>query len=186
MKIETERLILRPLTEKDIPSLVKNINNLEISKWLSVVPYPYTEADAEWFVNHCKENEKEKPKKSYNFSIQLKGGQGVIGGLGLSSVNEKGGIADIGYWLGQDYWRQGIISEANTALLDYAFNVLKLKKIKISLFEGNQGSEGMAKHLRAKLEGFADKKVTCKATGKQHREKVYWVHREDWLKRILK
>jgi RimJ/RimL family protein N-acetyltransferase len=183
MKLETERLILRRPLKKDIPSLIRNINNLEISKWLLVVPHPYTKADAEWWINHCKENESQNPRRSYNFGVQLKGEEGVIGGVGLSSVDLKNGVADIGYWLGQDYWRKGIVGEANTLLLDYAFNHLGLNRIKIPLFEGNQGSEGMAKFLGARFEKLTDEKVTCKATGEQHREKVYWVHKEDWLRR---
>jgi RimJ/RimL family protein N-acetyltransferase len=183
MKIETKRLILRGLTKGDIGSLVKNINNLEVSKWLLAVPYPYTRADAEWWINHCRENEKERPRKSYNFGIELKNRKGIIGGVGLSSIDLTTRTADIGYWLSQDYWRQGIVGEANTALLDYAFGVLGLEKVRIPLFEGNQGSEGMAKYLGGRSKGFAEKRVTCKATGRPHREKIYWIAKKDWIRR---
>ncbi len=46
MRIETKRLILRDWGKKDIDDLIEGINNLKISKWLAVVPYPYTRKDA--------------------------------------------------------------------------------------------------------------------------------------------
>ena len=53
MKLETQRLILQDLTKNEIEILPKLINDLEISKWLAVVPYPYTKEDAKWFINKC-------------------------------------------------------------------------------------------------------------------------------------
>ena len=44
--LETARLVLRPLTKADIPALVVELNDFEVSKWLTVVPYPYRAADA--------------------------------------------------------------------------------------------------------------------------------------------
>jgi len=80
MKLTTKRLILRDITMKDRESLVKHINNLNVSKWLLVVSHPYTMKDAKWFVNHCAEKSKDKPKTSYSFVIELKEKPGVIGG----------------------------------------------------------------------------------------------------------
>ena len=82
MKLETKRLILREIQMEDIKDLVENINNLKVSRYLLVVPHPYSLEDAKWWVNHCKERIKEKPRTSYEFSIALKPGNKVIGGCG--------------------------------------------------------------------------------------------------------
>ena len=182
MIIETKRLILRQPTTKDIDSLIENINDLEVSKWLLAVPYPYTKEDAIWWINHCKEIDKEKDKKTYGFNIQLKGRKGIIGGLGLSKINKEQGTSDIGYWLGKKYHRQGIMTEAITPLIDFAFKKLKLRRLQAPIFAENKKSRAFAKSLGFKYEGRLRKAVKCKATGKIHDEVVYGLLKEEWKK----
>ena len=50
MKLQTKRLILRQVNSRDIQDLIQNLNNIKVSKWLLVVPYPYTLKDAKWWV----------------------------------------------------------------------------------------------------------------------------------------
>ena len=142
MKLITERLILRDLIMKDKESLIKNINNLRVSRYLALVPYPYTKKNAEWWINECIKKSKEKPRKEYDFNIELKKEKGVIGAVGLSKVDRFNGTATIGYWLGEDYWRQGIITEALREVLGFAFNKLKLRRINITASPKNNASNG--------------------------------------------
>jgi len=132
MILKTKRLILRDFEKKDIEDLIENINNLNVSKWLLVVPYPYTKKDAKWWINCCAEKAKEKPRKSYEFAIEFEGK--MIGGIGLSKIDKFQGSAILGYWLGEGYWRQGIMGEAVERVLDYAFNRLKLRRINSEAF----------------------------------------------------
>ena len=46
MKIESKRLILRNWEDGDVKDIVDGLNNLEVSKWMAGVPFPYTENDA--------------------------------------------------------------------------------------------------------------------------------------------
>ncbi|MBU1136609.1 MAG: hypothetical protein ABIG37_02440 [Nanoarchaeota archaeon] len=64
MQLKTDRLILRQIVEADAKDLVRQINNLEISKWLLTVPYPYAIKDADWFINHVAEKVKDTPNIS--------------------------------------------------------------------------------------------------------------------------
>ena len=59
MKIETKRLVLREYCEEDAEAIIKGINNLNISKWLLMVSYPYTIKDAKGWIN-LKEQKNEK------------------------------------------------------------------------------------------------------------------------------
>lgn len=178
MKIETERLILRKPAMKDIKDLIENINNLNVSRCLLVVPYPYTVKDARWWINNCKE----KPKDDPNFNIELKSEKKLIGGIGLANINNHQKTATLGYWLGEKYWRKGIVTEAIIPLLDFAFNKLKLRRLDILVFIGNEPSTNLAKKIGAKHEGTRKKAAICKATGKIHDEKIYGLLKEDWKK----
>ena len=176
MILETERLILRSPTMKDVDDLIKNISDLKISKWLLVVAYPYTKEDAEWWINHCEE----KGEKNYEFNIELKSSGELIGGVGLSNIKEEQGTADIGYWLGTGHQRKGIMSEAVKAVLDLAFNKLKLRRLEAPIFAGNEPSQGLAKSLGFIYEGTKRKAAICKATGEIHDEVVYSLLVEDY------
>ncbi len=182
MKIKTKRLILRPIKESDKEALIENINNLNVSKWLLVVPYPYTKKDADWWINHCNEKWKKKEKDSYDFAIELKSERLQIGGIGLSHYDRFQRTAEIGYWLGEKYWRKGYISEALEAVINFAFKKLKLRRINIFAFKGNEASNGVINKFRLKLEGIKRKAVRCKATGEIHDENLYSLLKEEWKK----
>lgn len=182
MRLETERLILREPTIKDAKYIQENINNIKISKWLLVVPYPYTLKDAEWYINHTIEKSKKKEKDSYDWGIELKSEKKIIGGIGLSKIDLDQGTADTGYWLGEKYWRKGIITEAEKVVLDFAFNKLKLRRIQIPAYSENKASNAVAKKLGFTFEGKLRKVVKCKATGKIHDENVWGLLKEEWKK----
>jgi [ribosomal protein S5]-alanine N-acetyltransferase len=183
MKLQTKRLILRPFQESDKADLVRQINNLHIAKWLLVVPHPYTMKDANWWINHCDENEKEKPKKSYNLALTLKGEDRLIGAVGLAKVDREQGTGELGYWLAEDHWRNGYMSESVTRMIGYAFNTLKLRRLNIPAFAKNPASNGLAKSLGFSYEGCLKQAVVCKATGKIHDENLWGLLRKDWRKR---
>jgi len=176
MKIETKRLILRKPTLKDVKDIVENLNDLRVSKNLFVVAYPYTLKDAKDWVKYCNK----KTKESYNFNIELKSEKKIVGGVGLSHVEENNGTAEIGYWLGVKYQRQGIMSEAAKKLIDFAFNKLKLRRLEASIFKENKPSQCLAKSLGFKYEGTKREDVKSKATGKIHDGVIYGLLKKDW------
>ena len=176
MKLLTERLILRKLTMKDAKDLRDSINNLNISKWLLVVPYPYTLKDAKWYIRHSNKKENDP----YNFNIELKNERKIIWGAGLHRVDKKQGTAELGYWLDERYWRQGIITEAVSEIIDFGFNKLKLRRVIIPAYSDNKASNGLAKSLGFKYEGKLRKAAKCKATGKIHDENLWSLLNYEW------
>jgi len=182
MKIRTKRLILREINEKDVSDLIGNINNLKVSRYLKAVPYPYTKKDAKWWINECKKKAKQKPRTSYNFSIELKSKKGIIGGVGLDKIDRFQGTASIGYWLGEKYWRQKIMSETVKRVLDFAFNKLKLRRMDVSAYTKNKGSNSLIKKMGFKFEGMRRKSLRVKSTGKIYDVNIYGLLKEDWIK----
>ena len=55
--------------------------------------------------------------------------------------------AELGYWLGRPHWGQGIMSEAATAALRFAFETLGLHKVTIGCVEGNHASQAIIEKL---------------------------------------
>lgn len=48
--LQTQRLILRPVTEGDRAAVMAGVGDLAVSRWLAVVPHPYTDADFDYFL----------------------------------------------------------------------------------------------------------------------------------------
>lgn len=98
MKLETDRLILREWTLNDEEDLIDGLNNIEVSKWLAFVPYPYTKEEAENWINSCRERIN-KGEDRYDFAIELKENKKVIGGTNLERINRNQGTAGEGIWI---------------------------------------------------------------------------------------
>ncbi len=183
MKIETKRLIIGEWNKKDIKDLIENVNNLKVTKWLLVVPYPYKLKDAKWWINHCEKNKKKKPRTTYDLAIELKSEKKVIGGVGLNKIDTFQGSASGGYWLGEKYWRRGYGSEVLDALLKFAFNKLKLRRLEAGVFGGNIPSAKLLEKFGFKQEGIKRKSVRSKADKKLYDEWIYGILKEDWRKK---
>jgi [ribosomal protein S5]-alanine N-acetyltransferase len=180
MRIETERLIIRDLEDKDRVVLPELIGDLEVSKFLAVVPYPYTQKDADWFVNSCQEESKKNPRENYQMGIVLKSTGELVGVVGLTKVNEFNKKGTLGYWLGKKYWRQGIMYEAAQRLVKFAFEELDLQRIDITAFIGNDGSNALIKKLGSTHEGVAKRYHRGKATGEFYDTNSYGLLKENF------
>jgi RimJ/RimL family protein N-acetyltransferase len=145
--IKTARLELRPMVMSDADAVVAQLNNLDVTRWLAVVPHPYTMDDAVWFIA---ENAAGRAKSWSIFKDDT-----LIGNIG-------GGAAH-GYWLGQDHWGHGYATEAAMAACAYHFKATTDAEISSEYFIGNAGSQNVLRKL-----GFvptALQTAHCVATG---------------------
>jgi len=186
MELKTDRLILRDLKVSDAKNIAKYANNINVSKYLLVVPYPYRLKDAKQFIRGCLKKQKEKQRSSYEFGIVLKEDNNLIGLIGLSKIDRFQGTATIGYWLGEPYWGKGIMSEALGKVIEFSFNKVKLRRINIEAFTGNEASNALIKKYGFTYEGKRIKFRRVKATGKIQDAYVYGLLKEDWAKQKRK
>ena len=180
MKLETERLIIRDLKKGDEISLRKNINNLNISKYLLTVPYPYTKKDSEWYYNYCLKNKKKKERDDYGLVITIKPLDKAVGGIGIAKIDKTQGTAELGYWISENNWRKGYVSEALKKIIDFCFYELKLRRLFVPVFVENNSSNALVKKLGFVYEGTLRKNCIAKSTGKIHDENIYGLLKEEW------
>ncbi|HEY2474512.1 MAG TPA: GNAT family protein [Candidatus Cybelea sp.] len=117
-------VLLRAPRLADAEAIAKHANNREV--WLNlrdVMPHPYSVADAREFIDRVKE---EAPRLL--FSIDLKGE--VVGGIGLvPGTDIERYSAEVGYWLGPQYWSRGIATAALERICRYGFDELGLLRV---------------------------------------------------------
>ena len=180
MKLETERLILRPWQREDIDDLIEGLNNIKVSQWLVTVPYPYTAEDAERWIRFCQEIAKKKEPDGYEFAVELKSEAKVIGGVTLKRVNHFQGTAGGGIWLNEKYHGSGYGTEAYGERIRFAFEDLKLRRLENGYLEGNHASLKMQEKFGYRVEGKRRKGFLCMADGKLKDEYITGLLKEEW------
>jgi len=130
------KFILRPFRDSDLPSLVKYANNYNIAKFLTnQFPHPYTDDDGKKFISSVANNE-----PANVFAIEINGeAVGAIGIFPQSDIHEKN--AEMGYWLAEPFWGNGIITGAIGKVVEYGFKTFNITRIYARPFSINPASQ---------------------------------------------
>jgi RimJ/RimL family protein N-acetyltransferase len=121
----TERLVLRPPHHDDIPELTQLANNRRVAEMLARMPYPYGEAEARAFLAMAEKT----PAAGCVYAVALADSGAFIGCAGLNGT-ERG--LELGYWIGEPYWKRGYATEAAHALVDLAFRATAIEVLHVS------------------------------------------------------
>lgn len=140
MILETQRLLLRELTQADFPTLCKQLQDEEVM-------YAYEGAFSleevqEWL------NKQQKRYKEYGFglwAVILKETGEMIGqcGLTMQDYNDTK-LLEVGYLFLKEYWHHGYASEAAIACKEYAFEQLHAKEVYSIIRDTNIPSQNVA------------------------------------------
>jgi RimJ/RimL family protein N-acetyltransferase len=119
----------------DADAVVRHANNINVARQLrDRFPHPYTRANAIAFLKASAGS----PDAS-NLAIEVNGE--AVGAIGyVRGVDVERYSAEIGYWLGERYWRQGIASEALILVTNYVFESINLLRLFALPFADNIGS----------------------------------------------
>ncbi|MEL6143214.1 MAG: GNAT family N-acetyltransferase, partial [Bacteroidota bacterium] len=135
-QLHTNRLHLRKIQVEDFPALVRYADNKKVSDNIVNIPYPFREPDAAFRMSYVARGFKNKTH--YSFAIILKERQEFIGEISLHLTGNQ--AAQLGYWVGEPFWNQGIATEAARVVLQFGFEKLELEKVIASHYRGNESS----------------------------------------------
>jgi ribosomal-protein-alanine N-acetyltransferase len=132
--IINDETYLSTFTNEDVAALITHLSEKQISDQTLMIPYPYKEENAKWFIEFAEKN------KKLSWAIRGKNSQ-LIGSIGFHGESKKGNHCDeIGYWLAKPYWGRGIVTEAVKKLCEYGFDKLNLVRIEAPIFAFNIAS----------------------------------------------
>lgn len=120
----TERLVLRPPHEDDIPELATLANNRRVAEMLARMPHPYGEAEARAYLDAAAAR-----RAGVGYAMTLAATGAFVGG---ASLNPAGDELELGYWVGEPYWGNGYATEAAHALVDLAFRATAVERLHVS------------------------------------------------------
>jgi ribosomal-protein-alanine N-acetyltransferase len=138
--LQGERGLLRALVPQDAPALVTHADNPAVARGLfDGFPQPYTPAAAAAWAGH----EANSGAFGRVWAVVVDGG--LVGCIALAQ--EKGWLrcnAEIGYWIGEAFWRRGIASDAVRQVTDWAFAAVpEITRIHAPIFAWNEGSQAV-------------------------------------------
>lgn len=149
-------LQLRKWETEDAARVAKFANNSKIAENLrDAFPHPYTLQDAQVYIDGCMKNEGK---------IQMARAI-VVDGMAVGSIGVFVGTdvycksAELGYWLAQPYWGQGIVTRAIMQICTEAFQNLDIVRIFAEPFAHNIGSRRALEKAGFALEGTMKKSV---------------------------
>jgi len=124
--LETDRLYLRPYTVDDADRVQSIVRDKRISDMVSNIPHPYPEGGALSWITASLDNFQKG--KNIVYAIVSKELSLIIGTISLQLTPDN--EAELGYWLGVDYWGKGYCTEAGKALVLHSFTEFGLKRVK--------------------------------------------------------
>jgi ribosomal-protein-alanine N-acetyltransferase len=144
LKIETTRLLLRPMHAEDIDALLHIFADPIVMASFDAVPF-----DRQQMQQWLQRNLDHQAHFDYGlFAVILKANGLLIGDCGLEIMEVDGTIeAELGYDFRSDYWGQGLATEAALAVRDYAFQVLHLPRLVSLIRQRNLASQRVAEKV---------------------------------------
>ncbi len=175
----TERLILREFSEKDVPAIFEMYSRQDMNQYLEHEPMKSIE-EAE--VRVQKRINLFKNGWGGRWAIAFKDqSEKVIGSCGYFHVRIGTHTVEIGFEVHPEYWHQGIMTEAMTAILDYSFSkeaFQTVNRVEALVDPGNQASLALLQNLGFVIEGTRRKFGFW--GGVYHDVKFLALLREDW------
>lgn len=157
MEIHGSQFSIRPYRQGDEESLQRNADNRMIAENLGKgFPNPYTLDDARGWIRLCED----EGTRSTRFAIVID--DSVVGGMGCEFEPRcTSQTREIGYWLGEEYWGRGIVTEAVGNFVSYVFDEFGVRRLQAQVFSWNPASGRVLEKNGFELEGRL-REAACK------------------------
>lgn len=169
--------MLRPFELSDADDVKRLAGDKAIADTTTAIPHPYEDGMAEeWIATH---RPKFESGELLNLAIVSLTSKELIGAIGLmiSPIYER---AELGYWIGRPYWKNGYCTEAAKAVLRCGFTTLNLNRIYSYHFSRNPASGRVMQKIGMSHEGSTPQHL--KKWNKFEDLEQYGILREQWIK----
>ncbi|MCC3418881.1 MULTISPECIES: GNAT family protein [unclassified Microcoleus] len=178
--IETERLLLRKITLNDASDMFEYASNPEVSEYTMWSTHTSIE-DTKYFLKSL--TKMYKRKELVDWGIVHKAEKKFIGTCGYVEWSMTHSRAEIGYALSARYWREGYMSEAVNAIIEFGFREMLLNRIVGRCEVNNIASARVMEKVGMQLEGILRQQLFVK--GRYWDLKIYSLLREEFFNGIV-
>jgi len=151
-RIETPRLIIRPMKLKDLNSFLDFMLDKDSTRFLMFTDQQKTITGATELFNFVI-NSYNSDDPIHSYSIVLKNDT-YIGSCGLSKIQDLNNVYECYYSLLKNYTNHGYATEAMKSLIEYCFDHLEINEIRAYMHPDNPNSEAVAKRIGMNYDGI--------------------------------
>lgn len=144
-----DRVLLRPLDERHLAAIGPLAGDAEVSRFTARLPHPYTDEHAAAFVAESRALAEQG--LSLTLAIERRGDARLLGVISLDRERCDPSGAEVGYWLGREFWGQGLATEALRTLLAHAVDDLGFTRFTAGVAVDNPASRRVLEKV-----GFGD------------------------------
>ncbi len=174
--IRGEQVYLRPAERSDVPTFVRWFNDADVLRNLAMRAPMSEAAETGWFDRMLEA----QGKTAYHFVICLLTDDRPIGTIGLEGVNLQDGVAEFGIAIGEKAESgKGHGTDALRAICDFGFGELRLERIGLMVYAGNDRAQRSYEKAGFTLE--AAMRRAHFARGQHHDVHVMSLLRDEWL-----
>ncbi|MFP2874020.1 8-oxo-dGTP diphosphatase MutT [Acetobacter tropicalis] len=176
LMLEAPPYRLRPLLPDDATALHRLVNDWEVVRMLSRLPFPYPrELADDWIASTLDQH---RAREGYHFAI-LDAQDRFLGcvGLRIETLPQVGRVGVLGYWVGRPYWGAGVASKAAGRVARWAFANLDITRLRATVAEDNVASARVLTTVGFKPIG-TDKQMFV-ARGKDYPVQIFEMTRAD-------
>ena len=179
MRLETPRLILREYTEDDAPAVLAYQSD---PRYLRYDPWEdRTPEDVHLFGQTFIDWQSESPRRRFQLAVLLRENGALIGSCGVRCKPDDDTEADIGFELSPEHWGCGYATEAATAMAEFAFRELGVRRLSSWCIAENAASARVLEKLGMSREGRLPASEHFK--GRDWDTLLFGVTRERWEQR---
>lgn len=151
VRLETERVILRPFEEGDATGIYRNwASDDEVTKFLSWPSHSSLKVTqgllVSWITRYA-------DPENYDWAICFKEGNIVIGSISMMLIDNNIGSCEVGYCLGRPWWNKGIMTEAFLEIIRFAFEQVGFERITARHVVANEASGHVIRKCGLQYEG---------------------------------
>jgi ribosomal-protein-alanine N-acetyltransferase len=150
MKLQTNRLFLRPIAVSDAPSLFEARGDAEVMRYWDWPAQKSVAAIEKILAEHAPEL---SDKSTLWWAVALSPDGPAIGECDLSEIDRHHGRAEVGFLFARRHWGQGYAREAMERVIDYGFNELGLERLWARCHDCNAASVRLLERLSFTYEG---------------------------------
>jgi ribosomal-protein-alanine N-acetyltransferase len=151
--LETERLILRPVTPDDGTAVFLYASNPNLTRF-TLFETHQTIDDSRWFVtDYVRSRYANREPDPFGIVPKRDPVPMVVGALGAHWASQANGTMEMGYSIAEPYWGRGLVVEAARAVVRYVFTEYAVERLQARVIVGNDASERVLQKLGFTREG---------------------------------
>jgi RimJ/RimL family protein N-acetyltransferase len=152
--LSTERLVLRLIEADEVESFCTSINSSpSLHKWVDWCHPDFSLEEGERYILATRLNWVRG--EAYGFGLFRHSDDQLIGMVAINELYHTFNMVSIGYWIADQYQRQGYAKEAIKEIIDFCFNLLRVTRIELVCDPSNLASHALALSCNAELESLA-------------------------------